>query len=103
MWSGDGTEHYVYGTGGDSLSHFCCPTAAATDFVCNTATAAATTAAAKSARPAAAGHHSSATSSATADPAPTTAPTGNAAFSINFSVLTLSALLAFLRGTYQSS
>lgn len=80
MWSSNGTKYYVYGTGGDSLSHFCCPTAAATDFVSN-----ATAAAAKSARPAAAAHHSSATSSAAADPAPSSVPTGNAAFSTNFS------------------
>lgn len=74
MWSGNGTKYYVYGTGGDSLSHFCCPTAADTDFVNNTTTAAA---AAKSAGPSAAAHHSATTSSVTADPAPPAVLTGN--------------------------
>lgn len=93
MWSSNGTKYDVHGTGGDSLPHFCCPTAADTDFVNNTTTAAAT-AAAKSAGPSAAAHHSATTSSVTADPAPPAVPTGNQcrAVYIFFQVLALSAL-----------
>lgn len=94
MWSGNGTKYYVYGTGGDSLPHFCCPTAADTDFVNNTAAAAA---AAKSAGPSAAAHHSSTTSSVTADPAPPAVPTGNECRVVYkfFQVLALSACLGY--------
>lgn len=96
MWSGNGTKYYVYGTGGDSLSHFCGPTAADTDFVSNTTAAAAATAA-KSAGPSAAAHHSATTSSVTADPAPPAVPTGNECRAVyKFSqVLALSALLVY--------
>lgn len=91
MWSSNGTKYYVYGTGGDSLSHFCCPTAADTDFVNNT-----TAAAAKSAGPSAAAHHSATASSVTADPASPAVPTGNECRAVYkfFQVLALSALLA---------
>lgn len=95
MRSGNGTKYYVYGTGGDSLSHFCCPAAADTDFVNNTATAAA--AAKSAAGPSAAAHHSATASSVTADPAPPAVPTGNERRAVYkfFQVLALSALLGF--------